>query len=875
MAPQAGLRLGHYEVVSPIGAGGMGEVYRAHDPHLGRDVAIKVLPEDLAEDSERLLRFEREARSLAALHHPNVATVFGFDHDTVDGREIWFLVMELVDGEDLAERLERAPLEVAEAVPLFRQIAEGLEAAHEAGIVHRDLKPANIRTNQNELAKILDFGLAKPVGRGQPASDLSQSPTLTADPTLAGALLGTAPYMSPEQAKGKAIDKRTDIWAFGCCLFEALTGQRPFEADDVPSTLALILSAEPDWDALPSDTPRALRDLLKRCLDKDEKRRLRDIGEARVVLSQSEGLRSEVGAESRTTSTAASARWVSVATIVALLSLALATWLALQLRNRSAPVSAKTAYYSLAPPNGLSYLYRFVPTIAISPDGRRIASGHAGSTWLRNLEASARPQMLKGSNEWSPFFSPDGESVGTAASDALRRSPIDGGELRVVAELTELPRGASWSPDGTVVFGQGFGGHGIYRVDANGGAVEQVTTASKFEHQVFPQLLPDGETVIYTLGGTGMEPQVVAQRVGETQRTILRENAFFGRYVESGHLLFAEIGEVFAATFDPGSLVVGEPVRVLTGVITSKQELFAELDVSAEGSLVYLSGPPEDQRWIARLAPGQAPERLARQPRLFDIFRADLSPDGLRFALSADGRKSVVVFDVARSRLERVVGEGDSPVWTRDGESLVWTDASGTVLSLRVDSTAEPIELLAAEDAGVAVPWSLDPKGRLLYYVQSEETSWDLAELDLAAGTSRTLRATTATEMHPEISPDGRWLAYTVMPFEIRVTAYSDALGVDAEVRERAVGTGFCPRWSDSETLFWAWGPNVYRQRIDSTTGQAVGDPEVFVQGVDDSCSWDVAPDGSHVIAVEKREEPELILVTNWFAELERLVPTN
>ena len=483
-----GTRLDHYEILEEVGRGGMGVVYRARDTKLRRDVAIKVLPEALVKDRERLARFEREARVLAALSHPNVATI----HDLGHSDDTHFLVMELVSGEDLSERLSRGPLSIGDALPLFRQIAEALEVAHENGIVHRDLKPANIKLTSDGRIKVLDFGLAKPVEAGQPEQgpELSQSPTVTRNRTTPGVILGTAAYMSPEQATGKVVDKRTDVWAFGCVMYEALTGRQAFSADTALETIATILGSEPDWDVLPETTPAAIRTLVRRCLRKEPKRRLHDIADARIVIEEAVEAPEETPA--RGFAKTSRLPWL----VAALSGLALVVALVSAFRPAD---PAELMRLSIVAPDDTELLPLQPP--AVSPDGSQVAfvaREESGATrlWVRPLDSLSSRALPGTEGGAHPFWSPDGQKLGFFANGGLMTIDLAGGELRRLADA-ELARGGTWSPDGTILFTPSRSA-ALFRVPAGGGPVEQVTTLGPrdFSHR-HPQFLPDGRHFLY------------------------------------------------------------------------------------------------------------------------------------------------------------------------------------------------------------------------------------------------------------------------------------------------------------------------------------------------------------------------------------------
>ncbi|HLE70286.1 MAG TPA: protein kinase, partial [Vicinamibacteria bacterium] len=621
-----GTTLSHYQVLEKLGAGGMGVVYRARDTKLGRDVAIKVLPADVSHDAERLSRFEREARLLASLNHPHVATLHGFEEDS--GTR--FLVMELVEGETLADRIARGPILIDEALPFFRQMAEGLEAAHDKGIIHRDLKPGNVKITPAGNVKVLDFGLAKVFSAAPASGPQSESPTVTRSPSEAGVILGTAAYMSPEQARGKTLDKRTDVWSFGCCLFEALTGRAPFLGETVSDTLAKILETEPSWKALPGQTPSRIRELLARCLTKDPGMRLHDIADARVEIVKASEEPAELPAAVATRVNRATLAAIGVAGVFA----AVALWSL----TRSPVTTGRAVTRSILPlPEG-ERLARDVaaPSVAISPDGRYIAfltgvssvTGSERSLSLRSLD-EMEARAIEGSNGAdNPVFSPDSQWVGFARDRTLLRTAVSGGAPRRISSLGGTPRGVDWRGDELVFSGEVSSG--LFRVPAAGGEPEVLTVLHKERREKahrFPQVLPGGDAVLFTLATSTTESwddasiAVGSMKTGEYK--IVLEGGANARYSPTGHLVFAWRGALHAVTFDLENLeVTGQPVRVLEDVMTSPVGGAAEFALAENGSLVYAPGlsRTDDRRvvWVDR--DGRV-EPLIETPRLFTALR--------------------------------------------------------------------------------------------------------------------------------------------------------------------------------------------------------------------------------------------------------------
>ena len=666
-----GRHLSHYEIVEAIGSGGMGEVYRARDTKLGRDVAIKVLPKEFSRDKDRLARFEREARLLAQLNHANIATLHGFE--TFEGQR--FLVMELVEGETLAEKIERGAIPIAEALPIFRQIAEGLEAAHEKGIIHRDLKPANIKITPDGKVKILDFGLAKAFSSEDDVSAAtSHSPTLTKGTAL-GAILGTAPYMSPEQARGNAVDRRTDVWAFGCCLYEALTGKATFRGNTVSDTIANVLKQEPEWNKLPHRTPPVVRTLLLRCLAKDRKQRLRDIGDA---LLEIESAMSAPHSEADRHPPATTRSWaVGVGSFILG-----AAAVGLALRPDVADVAPKPVT-RLEVPIESPVVERFGAVADLSPDGRTIVyvMERDGNTQIyQRSMSSVESRVIPGSEgARQPFFSHDGQWVGFVADGALRRLPLAGGSPITIGDAPEFMTDAVWGPDGNIVIGAFESG--VLEVPASGGILRPISNLQRERGEIGhlrPTLLPGNQAVLFTTAyGSPFDPTIdlVIRETGERRTLMPGGRALYVE--ETGHLVIMDpYGDVVAVRFDLVSLeVIGEPVRVLEGVAINRWG-FPLLNVSRSGSLLYDAGDVYsvqlDLRWVDRAGATTsfgAPLRGYSAPML--------SPDKTRVALhimAPEGR-DVWVYDLESATQRRLTFDpapDTVPIWTPDGERIVF-----------------------------------------------------------------------------------------------------------------------------------------------------------------------------------------------------------
>src|ERR1019366_8802970 len=672
MSPQS--TFAHYRIVCKLGEGGMGAVYRATDTKLGRDVAIKVLPEAFAADAGRMARFEREAQVLAALNHINIATIYGVEQGA--------LIMELVEGADLA-----GPIPVETAIQYARQIATGLEAAHEKGIVHRDLKPANIKVTPEGVVKLLDFGLARATEESPlSSSSATMSPTLSLAMTQAGMILGTAAYMSPEQARGKLVDKRAGIWAFGVVLFELLTGGMLFGGETVSDSMAAVITREPDWTVLPADTPPHVRRLLVRCLRKDPKLRLRDIGEARILLDEP----GEAAGAPRTQGQIAAGRrwlpWALGATAVLALALGGLLWRATR------PVDHPLLRFSAD--LGPEAVAGTRMTAAISPDGTRLAfpvRPAGGTTMLATrLMEQSKPTILSGTeNAADAFFSRDGQWIGFFADGKLRKVSIQGGAPNTLCEAAAV-RGADWGEDGNIVFGS-VSGSGLFRVPASGGAPQALSKPQdkgETTHR-WPQILPVGETILFTghNAGSGFDDaniEVLFLKTGQTK--IVQRGGYFGRYLPSGHLIFVHQRTLFAVPFDLGRYETrGMPAPILEDIAGNSVSGGGQLDFSRTGTLVYLSGKSSDVAhtlsWLD--AAGKKEPLLTATSILSPRF----SPDGKRLAFASGG--DISVYDLARGSTTRLtVSQNASnafPVWTPDGNHIVYSPVTGGICWVRSD----------------------------------------------------------------------------------------------------------------------------------------------------------------------------------------------
>ena len=872
-----GTTLSHYQILEKLGAGGMGVVYRARDTKLGRDVAIKVLPADLSHDAERLSRFEREARLLASLNHPHVATLHGFEEDL----GTHYLVMELVEGETLGERIARGPLSLDEALPLFRQIAEGLEAAHEKGIIHRDLKPGNVKITPEGNVKVLDFGLAKVFSAAHASGPQSESPTLTRSPSESGVILGTAAYMSPEQARGKALDKRTDIWSFACCLFEALTGRAPFLGETVSDTLAKILEREPAWGALPGRTPKRVRDLLTSCLTKDPANRLRDIGDARIeivkVLTEPEELADREPTRDRRTILAVGA--------VAVVSVALALW---SLTRTPEPAAQPVIRSTILLPDGEALVYAG----AISPDGRYVAyvaNEDSPRLYLRSVEVLAARPIEGSEGAETPFFSPDSEWVGFSKGRTLFRAAVSGGAPLRVSDVETWSAGVDWHGD-SLVYGGGPS-TGLFRVSAAGGNPEVLTILNQEQREKshrFPQVLPGGHAVLFTLATSTTESwddasvAVAAMRTGEYK--IVLKGGSDARYSPTGHLVYARGGALHAVTFDLEKLeVTGQPVPVLPGVMTSVASGQAEFALAENGSLVYAPGlsRTKDRRvvWVDR--DGRV-EPLIETPRPF--IALGLSPDGRFLALQVHTCiDSIWLYEIARGTLTRWTTEWDNftPAWAPSGREIAFASARGSALNLYkhgVDGVGEAKRLTTNDHTQFPTSWS--PDGAVLAFEDNAvETGVDIWMLSISGDPApEPFLHGRANEMWPAFSPNGRWIAYQsdeTGQFEVYVRRFPGGGGM----RQVSTEGGAFPIWNpNGKELFYLSGDKMMAVVVETEGELVLGRPTVlFERHYPRDSTFAVTPDGRRFIvlddSVAEAAPTYLVLVQNFGEELKRLAP--
>jgi serine/threonine-protein kinase len=826
MALTVGTQLGSHEITALLGKGGMGEVYRARDLKLKRDVAIKILPEEFRREPESISRFQREAEILAALNHHHIAAIY--DLQQIDSTR--FLILELVEGETLAELIQRrGPLPIDDALKVGKQICEAMEAAHERGIIHRDLKPANVKVHPDGDVKVLDFGLAKTFAHQRLHENDSNSPTVNVAATNAGAILGTASYMSPEQARGRATDRRTDTWAFGCVLYEMLTGKQAFRGDDATEILASVVKSEPDWQALPAGVPSNIRTLLLRCLQKDIKRRIRDAGDIAIelehALSPPAAPAVAIGAAVPTGFTSGRSRWIALAgLLVGGVIAGVVAW-----RVKPAPAQSVNRF-AITLPASQRLVGLDLSLLAFSPDGKRLVFvGRAGGTkqlYLRELDSwQARPiQGTEGAS--NPFFSPDGEWIAFFTVGRLKKVSINGGTPVALADVAN-PRGGSWGADGNIVFAS-KPGSGLSLVSSGGGAVRTLTTPDTKKGEVshrFPHYLANTDSVLFTVGTGG--------------------------------------------SWDDARIEVLNPA---TGATKSTDITgAAQADISALGSLAYVSGNQQASDrtlvWVDRKGneePIRLPPRFYRNPRI--------SPDGQRVVLDIDeGNKSDLwIYDVPRGALTRTTFEGDGAfaTWTPDGKKVAFQNINGSAGILRlaaVDGRDRGEALTTGGNSRYAASWS--PDGDTLAVIELDSgRGFNLWTLSLKEGRKlQPFLQTPFNETNPSFSRDGRWIAYQSDESghdEIYVQPFP---GPGGKIQVSIDG-GTEPVWSaDGHEIFYRDGDKMITVAVTLQPSLHPSKPEVlfekpyFMGSAYHASvyprSYDVAPDGKRFLMIKENEQ--------------------
>jgi serine/threonine-protein kinase len=904
MPLKTGTRIGSYEIVSALGAGGMGEVFRARDTKLNRDVAIKVLPDSVATDPERLARFEREAQTLAAFNNPRIAQIYGVIElgDTPgQGAPVVALVMEFVDGEDLAQRLARGPMLVDDAFAIALQIADGLEAAHERGIVHRDLKPANVKVTPDGVVKVLDFGLAKAVGSTPDAEAISNAPTFTspAQMTQVGTLLGTAHYIAPEQVRGKAADRRADIWAFGCVLYEMLVGRPPFYGESLADTLGAIVKDPPRWDDLPAATPPSIRRLLTRCLMKDPIRRLRDIGEARIALDdQLTGApdAAPVATPALVLPRQRAVPWLAITSIG--LALALGAT-ALRLWRLGSTSSAPIVRYSVLPPAKSYVPLEFRPAVALSPDGSTLAFVATLDGIPRlyvRVRDSVDARVLTGTEGGSlPSFSPDGRWIAFYAEGKIKKAPLNGPPV-TLASAPDV-RGIAWQDEHTLIFPRGPA-EPLVAMSADGGEMRPVSRLAPTERtHRWPEVLPGGKAVIFTVGSPQSpdnydDATIEAVVLATGERRLVWRGAAMARYSRSGHLIFSRGPALYAIAFDPESLTTsGSPTQIAHPVERDVTTGAAHFACAADGTFAMVSGSAQSDGvfrlvWVDKQGVTQ-PLDLA--PGEYHDFR--ISPDGTRVAMlnGQSGAGDVWIYDLARGTNTRLTFSSNNaaPVWSADGANVFYvsTEPSGTASTVYrkpADGSREA-EVVAQPSGRVYLACvSKDGTDAVLDVVTTGRGMSDIIRMPLRPLAKPSLIVGDPADSYGStVSPDAHWVAYHSDESGRQEIYVRDLTGTGGRWQVSTAG-GEEPHWSkDGHELYYRVGNRMMAAAIDGGTSFHSGTPRLLFEGVynlrsDSLRSYDVDPVTGRFLMIrplDQGQPPSIRITLNWFDELRRLVP--
>jgi Tol biopolymer transport system component len=883
-----GTLLGSFRIESLVGIGGMGQVYRALDLKLHRHVALKLLPDQFASDPDRLARFQREAQILAALNHPHIAQLYGVE----ESAGLQALVMELVEGQSLADRLTNAaarPMTMNESLPIARQIADALDAAHEKGIVHRDLKPGNVMLTPDGRVKVLDFGLAKLASPDALEVNQTQSPT---ELTMAGTgvLLGTVAYMSPEQARGRPVDKRSDIWAFGCVLYEMVAGRPAFAAETVSDTLARILERTPDWMAVPTSTPDSIRHLLRRCLEKDPRRRLRDIGDARVDLEGTESDSSHPAPLSRPRR----GMWlgIGVGTVGVLTAIA-------ALALRPGPAAVKPVRMSVLPPAGTAFTWRDItehPQFALSPDGTQLAfvaaaPGEPSRIWVRSLESGSSRPLNRTEGASGPFWSPDGREIAYRARGTLRKIAVEEGAVQDLAETAFDVSNGTWSNAGVVLF-TSANGAALSRVSSSGGAVTAATKLDESRHETvhrFPQFLPDGRRYIVFVGST--TPANMGVHIGSIdspQLRMLMPSGVNAVFAEPDSLLFERNGILTRQAIDLDAVtLVGEPMSLGDAVVGLRGPSYLPLSVGRTGTIAYWTGAltPSELRWFDRA--GRPLGRLGSTGKRYD--NPVLSRDGKRVVATLRenaNSNEIWRFDVATGAATRMTftrGVARFPIWSRDGQMIAFSaaDEEGAQIFEKAASGAgEEVRLQGIGRHYALFPddWSAD--GNWLLYDVASENAFDVWALDVRNRRAQPLLQGPENEVQPHLSPNGHWLAYAsdeTGTWEVYVRGFGENRGK----WQVSMGGGSQPTWrGDGRELYYVGsdrrmfavpiggGPTFEHQ-----APQPLFETQIMPVLAPFRMGYAVSADGQRFLINTLQSNPEpaaITVVLNWNAHLQQ-----
>jgi serine/threonine-protein kinase len=900
MAITIGTQLGAHEITELLGRGGFGEVYRARDTKLKREVAIKILPDEFSRDPERVARFQREAEVLASLNHPNIAGIY----DLAEATGSRFLVLELVEGETLAERIERGPVPVDEALRIGISICEALEAAHEKDIVHRDLKPANVKITPEGAVKVLDFGLAKVMESASASTLFSNSPTLSLAATNAGVILGTAAYMAPEQARGRKADERSDIFSFGCVLYEMLTGKQAYQGEEVSDVLASILKSEPDFNLLPANLNPRLHELLCRCLEKNPKRRWQAAGDLRYELASvtAEPYRKTLVPPQAVTEAVRSrrryAQLITVA-VVFVAAILLSVWMTSIVIRPSAPPVVRLTATPLSPQRLASFVLTGSNDIAISPDGNHIVYTMGDSNTTQQIYVRAMDQLdaktLPGiPSARDPFISPDSKWIGFWDGANLSKVAVNGGPAVTISKIEGNSRGATWGSDGRIIFATDNQSSGLLRVSAAGGMPEILTKpdAKKEEgDHVFPEILPGGRAVLFTIttrGKPAATNQIAVLDLATNTYKVLIQGGSNARYAASGHIVYGVEGTLRAVAFDASRLEVrGDPVPVVEHVVT-KVTGVVDFSMSRDGSLVYIAGDSQNSGnntlvWVDRQG---HEEPLDVPPRAYGYVR--ISPDGTRAALDIrDQENDIWIWDFMRRTLTRLTfdpGLNRGIAWTPDGrrlafaaqregtENIYWQAADGTGVTERL-----------TQDSQADFPLSFSPDGKHLVFNTGNSPPRQIAIVNLD-GDHRVepLIHTLFDEQSAAFSPDGRWIAYDSNESgrsEVYVRPFPD---INSGRWQISVGGGTRPVWArNGHELFYYNPPKLMAAPIQPGSTFVAGNPQMLFEGpyfaALNGFVYDVSPDGRRFLMIKPVQPTggsaasQLVVVLNWLEELKRL----
>jgi serine/threonine protein kinase len=880
-----GKTLAHYEIIEQLGKGGMGEVYQAKDTKLVRDVAVKVLPEEFARDTDRVARFQREAKLLASLNHPNIAAIYGLE----ESGDTHFLVLELVEGDTLADRLKHGFIPVEEALKLALQMAEALEAAHEKGVIHRDLKPANIKVTSDGKVKILDFGLAKVFTGDQGEVNLADSPTISVAATQKGVILGTAAYMSPEQARGEMVDKKADIWAFGVVLFEMLTGRQVFTGRTVSDTLASVLAREPEWNGLPPNLHFRIRLLLERCLQKESKNRYHDIADARIDIQEAlvdpeKTLSQALEVKENRGRLVTIFPWAAATLILGLFIAGMGVW---KLRE---PKPNDTMRFEYHLPDDQQYNPNALLYLAVSPDGKKIAYSTDEGIYLRPIN-EFRASLIFGTNEnpHLPFFSPDGQWIGyfSISDNQLKKVSISGGAPKPIADCNWVA-GAMWNPDETIVYGDL--NRGIMKVSAQGGTPEVLIEAES-EECILPQMLPNGKTVLFTHYDDRGITTITVQSLESGERKLLFDG-LDAHYLPTGHIIYYSDNKLFAVPFNLDTLEV-------TGTAAPIIENAMRYAVSDSGVMIYIPDYVatlinRSLVWVDRDG-NEKP--LMVQPAEYIDCR--ISPDGSRVALTmgtAGMNEDIWILDLASEIPTRFTfneSMDNTPLWTPDGNRIVfWSNRQEGGIYWKSSDNTGNVEKLGPISGRWIFPsgWSEDGKIMVLEMGSEDSGGKDIIAMSMEGDhPTKKLLSKGHLETNPRISADGQWMAYTsnesgqneiyVRPFPL----------VEAGIWQVSIGGGHSPLWApDGRELFYRSGVAVMAVPIETEpTFKIRGRPEELFRDKyflnTFGYSWDISHDGNMFLMVqrltirssESKSEipPKMAIVTNWFEELKQKVP--